>query len=442
MKIKAVKEILILVIAAVLCLIFAATPVIGKENENPLELMMTRIEKQEELYGEKAVYFRRLTPLLFDYLNTTTKQEEIEPLYQAQSVKELSSLIKKQFGKNVIEFGEKMFAYFEESASKNKDVILEQWSRWTSEHFVFFTHPGSSAEAEIDLIKKSAEDTFSSLAASLDIREEAVRSVKLLHTTSPKGRKVNNTKLFPGKIAVYLHQMRKGDVLKTIGKHSMGSMKFGATILESGDEKGWGKLTAQIDVLYFNTFSLVVLHHEIAHAVLFLGSFSTDPLTKQPLKGKSDLKKAFFAGYTPISPFLHEGIGDYIIYYHGFYELWPMLPEPEKIVQGFLSSDRYIPLNKLIRGDRRFRRRYHKEYSLEAASFLDYLIQTYGKAKLKKWFLSGKDSARTFKKIYQITIKEMEKKWQANIRGKLEVSAKKKDLVLFGDFNRTVYCTE
>lgn len=424
MKINATRNILVLVLAAVPCLIFAATLEVSKENKNLLEQMIARIEKKDKLYGEKATYFRRLTPLLFDYLNTTAKQEEIEPLYQAQSIKELSFSIKKQFGKNVIEFGEKMFVYFEERASKDESVNTEEWSIWPSEHFVFFTHPGSIAEAEIELIKKSAEETFSSLAASLDNEEEVAQSVKLLHTTSPKGNKENKTKLFPGRIAVYLYQMRKGDVTKIISKHSMGSMKFGATILESGDEKGWGKLTAQIDVLYFNTFSLVVFHHEIAHAVLFLGSFDPNPLIKKPLKGKSDLRKAFFAGYTPISPFLQEGIGDYVIYYHGFYEFWPMLPEPEKIVQGSLSSDRYIPLNKLIKENQRFRRRHHKEYSLEAASFIDYLIQTYGKARLKKWFLAGKDGVRTFEKIYQIPIKDVEKNWHAHIK---EKSSNKKE---------------
>jgi hypothetical protein len=141
-------------------------------------------------------------------------------------------------------------------------------------------------------------------------------------------------------------------------------------------------------------------------------------LTKNPLKGESDLKKAFFAGYTPIAPFLHEGIGDYVIYYHGFYHHWPLLPQPEKIVQSFLNSSLYIPLKRLVKEGGAFRMEHHKEYSLEAASFINYLIQTYGKERLKKWFVSGKDSAGNFEKIYEQPIDKAENEWHTYIKEK------------------------
>ncbi len=387
-------------------------------QENSLELLMTRIEEKDSLKAKEALYFRKLTPLLFEYLQANFKQTEIEPLYNAQSVRELGSLFEKQFGKNIIEFGEKMFVFFEGEASKDKDVLNEEWSEWTSEHFVFFAHRGSRAETDVEIIKSSAEETLTSLASSLAMEEELELSLKVLHTASLEKNEKETTKSFPGKIGVFLHQRRDGEVRKKISDRSQGTTSFGATILESEDEKGWGRLTAQINIFYFNAFSLAVLNHEVGHAVLFLCSFNPSALAKSPLKGESELKKAFFAGYTPISSFLHEGMGDYVIYYHGFYRHWPLLPESEKIIQSFLTSPSYIPLKRLVREDRAFRREHDKEYSLEAASFINFLIQTYGKERLKKWFLSGKDSLSSFEKIYQQPMEEMEKEWLAYLREK------------------------
>ena len=414
------KNIIVFSLVALFFLIHFTCPASGQTDKEKLDLMLARIEEKSGLKGESAEYLRRLTPLLFDYLKEIAPEEKLEPLYNAQSLEELGLLLETHLKKGLIEFGEKMFTYFQEKAARDSKVETEKWLASTSEHFVFFFHPGSIAEAEIDFIKKGAEHTYSSLTASLEIEENIALSLKILHTVFEKGKEDKTKELFPGKIAVYLHQSRVGGA-KEIGENSMGKMAFGATILEQGAEKGWARLTAQVDVLYFNAFSLAVLYHEVAHAVLFLGSFDPAPLGKAPLKGKSDLKKAFFAGYTPISPFLHEGIGDHVLYYKGFYKLWPVLPQIEKMVHNIIASDRYIPLSTLIKEDRLFRVRHHKEYSLEAASFLDFLIQNYGQAQLKRWFLDKKSKeTQTFEKIYQMPIREVEKRWHSSIKSKLE----------------------
>jgi hypothetical protein len=416
MKIGAIQAISILAMTMIALLTPGQNLLAAQEK--PLELMMARIEEKDSLKGQEALYFKKLTPLLFEYLQANFKETEIEPLYKAQTVIELGTLFEKQFGKNIIEFGEKMFAFFEEKASTDATPRSGEWSDWTSEHLVFFANPGSRAEADIELIKSSAEETLASLASSLAMEEELARSLKVLHSVSPEKNKKELIKSFPGKIAVYLLQAREGEAMKRISRRSQGATSFGATILDSGEEKGWGRLTAQINIFYFNAFSLAVLNHEAGHAVLFLGSFNPSSLTKNPLKGESDLKKAFFAGYTPIAPFLHEGIGDYIIYYHGFYHHWPLLPQPDRVVQSFLNSSLYIPLKRLIKEDGAFRREHHKEYSLEAASFINYLIKTYGKERLRKWFLSGKDSAGNFEKIYEQSIAEAENEWHTYIKEK------------------------
>lgn len=418
------KTIRIFCVAVVLGGFIFAVSGIGFEQDERLAQMMARIKNQGELNEVQVRYFRKLTPLLFDYLRTIRSKEEMESLYQANSLLELGSLIEQRVGKNIIDFGEEMFAYFEQKAAQGSKVNIKEWSLYSSEHFLFYTHPGSRAEAEIDLIRESAEDTYISVVSALNIKNEVKNTSDVLHA-GLKDKNENGSCI--GKIGVYLHQIRRGETLKRLGKHSMGNMSFGATILRSGEDKGWGRLTATIHVLYFNAFSLPVLHHEIAHGLLFLGSFDPSGIKEKPLRSKSELKNAFFSGYKAISSFLHEGIGDYALYYQGFYQHWPVFSPPEELARRVLDTDRYIPLSKLIKEGVSFRSSHHKEYSLEAAVFIHYLIQNYGKDKLKQWFLAGeKHSHETFNRIYGTEIQDIEKEWHLFLKKSAAISWLKK----------------
>ena len=164
--------------------------------------------------------------------------------------------------------------------------------------------------------------------------------------------------------------------------------------------------------LYLNAFSLAVLHHEVAHGSLFLGSFDPEPLKGRTFEDEKDLSKAFFAGYTAIPPFLHEGIGDYALYYHGLYAFWPVLPAPKDILVSLRAAGGFIPLEKLIKESRIFRMRNHKAYSLEAASFIDYCLRAFGPEKLKAWFMdAGSRPDQTFEAVYGMTVAQAEALW-------------------------------
>jgi hypothetical protein len=420
MKIKKLK---VLIIFIVMTISVFQIELFAKESKARIDMMINKVVQNEDLKEMQAVYFKKLTHLFFDYLRSSIPEEELKPFYNVRTLNELKGVIAKYLGKNVIEYGEKMFSYFENEAAKKSSIQLKNWEVSTSDHFVFFVHPGSVAKAEIDFIKESSEKTFASLTRTLNIEKEVNNSLKVLLSSYDSGKNNGNLQNFQGKLAVFLHQIRKGEAAKKIGKRSLGIAYFGATILESGKDKGWGRLNGQIDVLYFNAFSQIVLDHEIAHLVLFLGSYEPGFLIETPLKGKSDLKKAFFKGYTSILPFIHEGIGDYVIYCQGFYQLWPILPKQEQMVLNILNSNRYISLKKMLKGDIRLRMKYSKEYSLEAASFIDFLIRTYGIKKLKKWYKTGERGINTFKEIYNLPIKEMEKKWHDFILKRLKTSS-------------------
>ena len=103
-------------------------------EDDPVAQMMSRIEHQSGLDGQKALYFQKITPLLFDYLQTINTREAMESLYQAQSLQELGLLIEQQTGSNIIDFGEKMFGYFESKASKDSQVNAKEWIPFFTSH--------------------------------------------------------------------------------------------------------------------------------------------------------------------------------------------------------------------------------------------------------------------------------------------------------------------
>jgi len=405
---------LILIFLVIPFIIFSGNTYKKIENNYLLKKMMQRIKKQSKLNKLKTQYFQKLTPILFEYLETQLNKKELQLLYDAKSINQLKHEIEKLLNKNVIEFGENMFAYFENKSTHNKNI--NQWSVSTSQHFVFLTRPGSNAESEIDFIKESAEKTYSSIIKSLGVEKQVLKNSSLLYNDLSDFNIDNSSNTFFGKTVVFLYHKRDKKAKNKIGNNTMANMSFGATILESKEKNSKGKLIAEINLLYFNPFSLSVLQHEISHAVLFLGSFNPNSLIGKQLKGKSDLRKAFFNGYIEISPFLHEGIGDYAIYHKTFYNYFPLFPKPEKIVINLLNSGHYIPLKKLIIKGKLFRMLNHKEYSLQAAVFINYLIKKHGKNKLKTWLFSGKNILKNFKSVYNKNIEEMEKKWHNYLR--------------------------
>jgi hypothetical protein len=385
---------------------------------DPVQAMIGRVISQDKLSGDRALYFQKLTGLLFEYLRTSVKPEALEPLYTAGSTAELSRLLEKHLRQSVLDFGEKMFSFFEEKAAGDKSVDLKTWKAAETAHFAFFAHPGSQADKDLDLIKRSAEEAFAAIVSCLGMEREEEKSFMVLKTEAPQGL-AGPTALSPaGRISVFLYSGLPPEAKQLKG--SMGNMSFGATIVKDpAKDQGAGRLTAKVNVLYLNAYSLTVLHHEIGHAALFLGHFDPGPLTSRPLRGESDLKKAFFAGYKSIPPFLHEGIGDYVVYFQSFYKNWPLLPPPEAMVLSLAQTKDFVPLQTLLQEGVKFRAQHHKAYSLEAASVMDYLLRTHGRDKLKAWLQTAdSDSRKAFQKVYGFSIQELEERWKTALKNK------------------------
>ncbi|MCX6566302.1 MAG: hypothetical protein NTW38_07770 [Candidatus Aminicenantes bacterium] len=210
-------------------------------------------------------------------------------------------------------------------------------------------------------------------------------------------------------IPVRLYESREEEGASKIRKESQGSATLGATITDQA-----GRLTFEIDILYLNALSLSVLEHEAAHAVVLLSTFDTAALTSRPLQGESDLRKAFFAGFRKIPTFLQEGLGDWGFYYHGFHRNWGLLPSAGDLVAGLEAKGRTLPLAELLAGDIRYAARNRKAFSLEAASFIEFLLETQGREKVLRWLLTNEtNAAKTFESVFGQTVTAAERNWKA-----------------------------
>lgn len=361
---------------------------------------LLRIAENSRIEGESMFYLRKLTPFLFDFLEAESQGQFSRKLPDVRTLEELKSHIQDAFGQDLIDLGEKMFLFFDQNAPSR---LQGQEIRCESEHFVFLAYPQSRAQEDMPMILENAEKVYEAIVGLLGLAEDIEKSLKTV---------LDDENKIQGKITVRLHPSRGEEVDKAIKKRSTGSANFGATI----DKDKNGRLTARIDMLYFNGFSLSVLYHEIAHIALMLGSFDIQKLTATPLQGESDLRKAFFAGYKKIPLFLQEGIGDYGTYFYGFYDQWPLLPPFDQLVRSVISDDRYIPIKKLVTENGLFIMKNHKRFSLEAASFIRFLSSRFEKDKLKQWLLSGdKNPDRSFENIFGIGLESAEREWLKNL---------------------------
>jgi hypothetical protein len=352
-----------------------------------------------------------------------TDGRAIDALRGAGSLAAFRERLTMATGGDVFDLGERMFATFEsESIPSDSSVPL---STVESEHFVFVYPAGSPAAADIELIASTSEQIWRTIAEVLAVESDLEKSRSVVIAMVERGAGTARHS-YSGKIPVHLHPHRSDQAASRIPEYSYGAAQLGATIVADDGSPavaGTPFLIPRIDVLYFNPFSLVVLHHEIAHAVMLLGSFDSSALAGRELDGKRQLKKAFFAGYRKIPLFLHEAIGDYSFHYRGYHRVWPLLVgSPEEIIESLDERGKYIPLKTLLKEGGRFRAEHHKSYSLQAAAFIHFLSETRGTDRMREWLLSGDSNGeRSFRRVFGASIESVEAEWRTWMRARVAV---------------------
>ncbi|MBL8113231.1 MAG: hypothetical protein JNK60_10120 [Acidobacteria bacterium] len=358
------------------------------------ETQPTRVDLEARLAPADpgtAPLYGVLTPLFLDHLERTVSKDRLAELWKATDRNAFLALLEKVTGRDLLETGERMFEALEKDAVR-APAPPGDWVNSEAGPFTLHMRPDSAAQRDLALIEKDATETWTRVAALLDLSEAVDASHRLLAGD--------------GRIDVYLHAARAGEGKDRLG-HGHGGTSLGGTIVD-----GKGRLTTRIDVLYLNAFSLAVLEHEVAHAVVLLAAFDAAAFAKHALEDKAGLKTAFLAAYRKVPAFLHEGLGDYALYHHGLQKSWGLLPEPRKILTSLRASGKTLPLEELLAGDVRFRAKNHKVFSLEAAAFLDFLLATRGKELVRRWLFSGEpNGAKSFAKVFGTGIDALEKEF-------------------------------
>jgi hypothetical protein len=398
-------------------LLLAASP--GWSSDCPA--LGERLVAASALSPQQQEGFELFFPHLCSFLEAEIPADAFGRLRGAETLDEFRTLLPQATGRDVFSLGETMLAHCDRRATPPE--LSLPMNIVESDHFVFVFPAGSPAADDIALIARTGEEIWTTIAELLGVVDELEASSRITATRVERGGGIAPSR-HDGKIAVYLHAHRGGDAAARIPSYSYGVAQLGATILD-GDEasrSGAPRLISRIDVLYLNPFSLVVLHHEIAHVVMGLGSFDARALDGRTVNGKGELRKAFFAGYRKVPVFLQEGVGDYAFYYRGFYPVWPlMVGSPEQIVTSLRHSGAYVPLATLLREGKRFRAANHKSYSLEAAAFIHFLETTRGPSKLRQWLFSGEQNgAKSFSRVYGSPLQTVELEWLAWLTSRAE----------------------
>jgi hypothetical protein len=407
---------------AIPVLALAAFMAVTPGSNAPCVSMTERLIAEEAFSDEEEAGIRLFFPHFCRFLEADLPAEQAAVLMQSRSLHDFRSRLGSVTGGDVFDLGERMLAYYEATARPPQVPVRGETHE--SEHFVFVFSADSPAAADIALIARTSEEIWKTIGAVLALQEDLETGRRLLATRVDRGSGTP-ADCFDGKLPIYLHAHRSEDGATRIPSHSYGTANLGATIIDGNEPalSGSPRLTSRIDVLYLNPFSLVVLHHEIAHAVLLLGSFDHGALAGKTISGKSALKKAFFAGYRKVPLFLHEALGDYAFYYRGFYRVWPILiGSPEEIIVSLEERRKTIPLARLLKEDRRFRAANHKTYSLQAASFIAFLSETRGEDRMRRWLLADDvDGARSFRKIYGVAVEAVEAEWLDAVRARAKI---------------------
>jgi hypothetical protein len=318
-----------------------------------------------------------------------------------QTPADFRQLLQTRAGKDLLDIGQSMFESFEKAAAS-----LPAASGWVvrdTEHYRIFVRPDSAAARDLDVIGAEAERSRAGIAEDFALGSALATREAVISTASrpDAGRQDPSTR-----VAVFLYANRADDKDGHVGRNTMGSTQFGATI-----EAGKGRLRASIHVLYYNLFSIAVIEHEIAHVAVMLAAFDPAAIDR-PLAGEKELRTAFFAGYRQLPGFLSEGVGDYGLYYVGFYKAWGLLGPPESMAAALRRGGGLPPLGPLLHGDAKLHARGHKIFSLAVSTFLRYLLQTQKPETVRDWLFAGASSDELSRR-FGMSAADAERAWGA-----------------------------
>ena len=290
--------------------------------------------------------------------------------------------------------------WFERAEAAARAPVTDRWIAKVTAHYVVLARPDTAAARDLAMVAEELEATRDGLARAFELSERLVVRDRRVRAAVPDGVDVE----VEGRIPVFLHPNR-ASAGQRVGRHSYGSAALGASLGDSGRVA----LAPAINVVYVDALSIAVAQHEVAHLAAMMSAFDISVLDG-PIGNQEALKRAFFAGYRKLPAFVTEGLADYGLYYEGFYTRWAVFGPVRALAAAEIS--RLPPLAELLRSDLAFHGRRHKAFSLASATWLQFLRERHGAAKVRDWLLAGADM-RTFRETIGVDLAASEREWIA-----------------------------
>lgn len=403
----------------------------------PLELQTGVILEQANLSVDEKAAFNIALGDLEQYLVRRFGKSKLRELNeQITQSSDLYESLKETYETDPVS----LLSEFSRRPSRRAGAVRVEWLTRVSDHFVFQYHPGSSAERDMEIIVREAENALTGactklgfplehLETKLDSLREVRDSVSGLY-----GVKGGELVFTDGRIPVILtedseeYREFRGD------KYSSGVNRFNS----SGTVDGRLIYRDHLISYYLDVFQLFIMNHEIVHAVHFLASAADDAVWRDYLKRRMDSEgeaivvasDEFDALVHPVNmdKYVVEGLATWYCARYGLVPRALNVPTVRHMVADVMPTWKNVDLGKItewkvslnffekamtVLGKEQFIKREFKTLYLGAGCFIEYIVDEYGPYRVHMLMSCTKGNASDcIRDVFGMDIERMDRSWK------------------------------
>jgi len=333
-----------------------------------------------------------------------------------------------------------LWGEFSGRPSRGERAVRTKWLTRVSDHFVFQYHSDSSAERDMAIIVREAENALTGACAelgfSLEHLETKLDSLQEVRDSASGlyGVKGGELVFTDGRIPVILtedseeYREFRGD------KYSSGVNRFNA----SGTFDGRLIYRDHLISYYLDVFQLIIMNHEIVHAVHFLASAADAAVWRDYLKRRMDSEgeaivvasDEFDALVNPMNmdKYVVEGLATWYCARYGLVPRVLNVPTMHNMVADVMTTRENVDLGTIIEwkvslncfekamtllGKEQFVKREFKTLYLGAGCFIEYIVDEYGSYRVHMLMSCTKGNASDrIRDVFGMDIEAMDRSWK------------------------------
>jgi hypothetical protein len=326
---------------------------------------------------------------------------------------------------------------FYRGSSPKKRMDVPGWLTSASDHFVFQYHPRSSAERDIEIIKREAENALAGACAELGFKLETLEDrfdsfIAVFDSVSGDYFADQGDWVFTGgRMPVTLTE--DSDEYHDIGGPKYTSGVYQLSLVETERFKG-PLYCARAMFQYRTVLHLTTLDHEIFHAVHLLVNAAAPAVMMDYMKNRMEKRTAFtrrdFELIHSINydKYLVEGLATWYGTQRGLVPRALKIPAMSRMATEFLHRDGDLPLKRIVGwnpslnffekaatvfGSEKYVKREMSRLYIGAGSFLEYILAEFDAEKFQfLLFRTDGDSGERIRAIFGTDLEEMDRRWK------------------------------